>query len=230
MNEYLFRPVLAGAYIPARLLSTDGWPRDSPEIPRDSLAREFALATLTTCPCQTCRVFPHSFYQDNFIHFVLGEVAMKTNVTEWFSQVGVPLMAPSVVRVHSWNDALKFCADEVVRWCSIEAKTLLYNHVSELEPARHSHWNEIAKGMAPQVEGIVCQVIEAKRIPHLSDAFINHLRSQVIGAMLEDSFDDVFHSTLFRQQIAFYNLGRFPCGMTVNAVSDFPSAVQYLVF
>lgn len=155
----------------------------------------------------------------------------KLRVDDWFSNVGgeTSLCCPTI-RVYSWEDAVNATNSEISTWSRVEAGNVTMNWVRQNNPGRFSEWNEIAKSNFPIVKAILGRV-DVARIP---DEFrvhvLRYLQSLLVGALLEEAFDNCAAPRVLRKSVEAYNEGAFACGWYVEAPDQFPDKASLLIY
>jgi hypothetical protein len=150
----------------------------------------------------------------------------------WFSRVGDPLdSVVGIKAVNSWQDAFRWCAQPITRWCSVEAKNVLYQAVQQRSPSRFAEWIEVARDNLPHVEQLLRDKLGTRAgAPPLTPRATEWIQSQLVGALLECCYADVADVRLSRNQMDLYVAGHFPCGWTVGAPEEFPARAILLVY
>ena len=92
-----------------------------------------------------------------------------------------------------------------------------------------TEWNTLAQTILPSVTETANNV--RANIPSgAPDCVIDWLQCQIVGCTLEICYENFYRSTLYRDQIAIYMDGHFPCGWQVDREDDFPDKASLVVF
>jgi hypothetical protein len=128
----------------------------------------------------------------------------------WFHAVGKPDENHEAIFVPSWKAALEYCnADE---WQ--DARTDADNDIRiQLPKERMKVWNDLVEHLKPHVEELVeTKVLESKqRIPKFKDV-LGKGWWDIMRALMEWEYDDVLTTHFYRDAVAWYLRGHFPCG------------------
>jgi hypothetical protein len=154
----------------------------------------------------------------------------QMEAADWFSSVGGPLNDRRYHVVKSWEDGFRMIEHDVCRWCTIEARNALYKQMSAKQDSRFRSWNDIARGLARPVCEIVVRATCGTGIPDFPDSAKEWLQAILIGAFMEEEFQDDIAVDLFRQLTDLLCAGRFPCGWYCRAAEDFPEKSPMMVF
>ena len=157
-------------------------------------------------------------------------VLTRLESARWFTRVGESVASPRCRNVISWEEAFCYCEDDISKWCRTEAGLRLYNHLATLNRERFRQWNEIALGFADPLQRFVAKALSVAGIPEFPAHAVTSLKSQLIGALMEEAYDDVLSVTLCREQAQLLVEGYFPCGWEVASAEDFPDKAVILVF
>ena len=140
------------------------------------------------------------------------ELIERISDADWFEKCGDPVDA-AVATVMTWSEAVQYCADE--KWESICAEES--NRIGSVVRA-HSHerfnkWNDVANAVRPIVNDLLrreCASAMAKQA--LPKVFMDTVRWDIIHALLETEYADIYPPSFFATQAEWYCSGRFPCG------------------
>ena len=112
----------------------------------------------------------------------------------------------------------------------MEARLRLYNKLGSINYERFREWNDIARSFGLPVDQLMAKAMSVPGIPEFPAHAKTELRSQMLGALLEEAFDDVLRITLCREQVDLIVDGHFPCGWDVASADDFPEKATLLVY
>ncbi|QDV17147.1 hypothetical protein Pan153_17820 [Gimesia panareensis] len=148
---------------------------------------------------------------------------------DWFSQVGCEYQQACIRLVNDWEDAYKWTIQPITEWCDLEAKQRIYRHMSSSHYDEFAKWNEAARLILPKVEKLV-DIVRQYFPEDAPGTAVDWFQCQLIGASMELFYADFIDSSLFRDQLAIYKDGHFPCGWHVESEDMFPEKCVVVVF
>ena len=108
---------------------------------------------------------------------------------------------------------------------------ILYEALAQEHYERFVEWNHVAESILPRV----LTLLEQCALPHLPQGIETNsiklwMQSQILSAFMEWWYVDCVDVRLFRDQVDYYFVGRFPCGWYVERPDDFPDRSVLYVF
>jgi hypothetical protein len=76
----------------------------------------------------------------------------------------------------------------------------------------------------------MAKAMSVQGIPAFPEHAQVRFRAQLIGALLEEAYDDVLRVKLCREQVDLLASGHFPCGWEVSSAEDFPDKAVIIVY
>jgi len=160
----------------------------------------------------------------------LEELHTSLESCDWFSRVGSEFECDqNIRRVASWSQAAKWAQSPITSWCYLEAGNLLMDAVRTKSPELCGAWNQVATSALPFVESLL-PAISAATPTAYREPVSEHLRSNFIGAYLEEAFSNTADLYLIRPQLQILQSGLFPCGWHVQNPESFPSQATVIVY
>lgn len=150
--------------------------------------------------------------------------------TQWFSQTGVPMQSGTFRSVRSWQEAFEYAESEVTGWATVEARNILYSQLSSRDYRRFQSWNDVARALAEPVASVVHRALTTPGTPTFPQPAKDWLNGLLVGALMEESYDDCVRVTLFRDLVSILRVGHFPCGWYCRAAQDFPDRAPIIVY
>ncbi|WP_010587904.1 hypothetical protein [Schlesneria paludicola] len=147
-----------------------------------------------------------------------------------FRKTGLPLENSKFHVVVSWEQAFEMVEHEVQLWCSVEARNMLYAPLSEEHVERFNLWNEVARSYVEPVSRFVAHSMKTPGIPPFPSPAKDWMNGILIGAFMEEEYEDCINVTLYRDLVDVLIDGHFPCGWYCRAAADFPLASPIIVY
>lgn len=150
--------------------------------------------------------------------FEQTDLKPRIEAIEWFSHCGEPAnvdLTMEICQVQNWAEAMKSCKSDAWLSAALEAKNQLTIFMSVHATERYQQWNDLVDAYR---EAIVNQILNEKIRPFqtgnsLEETLVWHVRGELTGALMENSFIDCGHSAFFSLELLrVYEAGHFPCG------------------
>lgn len=145
------------------------------------------------------------------------QITARMEAIEWFSHCGEPFDLPldmDVLRISSWKQAIK--CYHAPKWedTTLEARNMLTGYLHKHHNARYQQWNKITEAGREFLEAEIEPKLVAFQEQHnLDKAFLDTVRWDLLGAIMEDAYRDCDLPTLFfHDLLKVYEAGHFPCG------------------
>jgi len=144
----------------------------------------------------------------------MGSAIVALQDAPWFERVGQPIQEPAgVVRVASWDDALSIFRDEsgARYWAlgHLVAPTKAVLAAVDSVPQR--------KALMSRAYNLARETVNVHRlvptvVPEFSVELGDHVHEFYAYLIMEIAVQDLTPCTFFREQLAWYFAGHFPCG------------------
>ena len=149
------------------------------------------------------------------------EIKDRIKNIDWFSKCGndhVIVTSFDVYAINSWHDASEYFAQEIWEERTLEAQNNLTTFLHDRYRREYSSWNEKAKeGRDFIQEEVVPRLISIKEAHGLTDLFLDCVKWDILGAIMEDSFKNYrFKDEFFTKLLEIYEQGNFPCGWVIS--------------
>ena len=149
---------------------------------------------------------------------ISNEIQDRIKKIDFFSNCGKMLKIKTsynIKYVKSWKESKTFYSDQNWENTTLEAGNELTSFLSKGHPDQYNQkWNEMVRlAKATVINDILPKIEEYAKINSLDKGFINCVKWDILGAVLEDIYKEYKKEPImFLKLLEIYESGNFPCG------------------
>ncbi len=133
----------------------------------------------------------------------------------WSANVGDPLPSNDtnmVLRVHSWDEAIRECSGEGWANLQLEATNTLTRELSENHRSEYRKWNRFVDATKEHMALDILQIDNRVSELGIDPIVAASAKWDVLHAAMEERYAKLSQFRFFTQLIDLYVSGHFPCG------------------